>query len=46
MMRGESPPKKPLLLELTDVVARQWTDTLAVDVPDLARASAFIIPSQ
>lgn len=42
MMRGESPPKRPLLLEPTGVVARQSTDTLAVDDPDLARALAFI----
>lgn len=42
LMHGESPPKAPLLLEPTGVVARQSTDTLAVDDPDLARAMAFI----
>lgn len=42
LMRGERPPKTPLLLEPTGVVTRQSTDTLAVDDPDLARAVAFI----
>lgn len=42
LMRGEPPPPGPLLLEPTGVVARQSTDTLAVDDPDLARAVAFI----
>lgn len=42
LMRGERPPKEPHLLEPTGVVARQSTDTLAVDDPDLARAVAFI----
>lgn len=42
LMQGEPPPAGPLLLEPTGVVARQSTDTLAVDDPDLARAVAFI----
>lgn len=42
LMHGEPPPPGPLLLEPTGVVARQSTDTLAVDDPDLARAIAFI----
>ena len=42
LMRGGPPPKAPLLLEPTGVVARQSTDTLAVEDPDLARAMAFI----
>ena len=42
LMHGEPPPPGPLLLEPTGVVARQSTDTLAVDDPDLARAVAFI----
>lgn len=42
LMHGEAPPAGPLLLEPTGVVARQSTDTLAVDDPDLARAIAFI----
>lgn len=42
LMRGGRVPKRPLLLEPTGVVARQSTDTLAVDDPDLARAIAFI----
>jgi len=42
LMHGERPPRGPLLLEPTGVVARQSTDTLAVDDPPLARAVAFI----
>ena len=42
LMRGGRPPKLPHLLEPTGVVARQSTDTLAVDDPDLAKAVAFI----
>jgi len=42
LMHGERPPKVPHLLEPTGVLARQSTDTLAVDDPDLARAVAFI----
>lgn len=42
LMHGEPPPAGPLLLEPTGVAARQSTDTLAVDDPDLARALAFI----
>ena len=42
LMHGARPPKAPLLLEPTGVVARQSTDTLAVDDPDLPRAVAYI----
>lgn len=42
LMGGEPPPGGPLLLEPTGVVARQSTDTLAVNDPDLACALAFI----
>jgi len=42
LMRGRRPPKAPILIRATGVVARQSTDTLAVDDPDLARAIAFI----
>lgn len=42
MMHGARPPKRPVLIAPTGVLARQSTDTLAVDDPDLARAVAFI----
>ncbi len=42
LMHGGRPPKGPCLLEPTGVVARQSTDTLAIDDPDLVRAVAFI----
>lgn len=42
LMRGARPRKRPLLIAPTGVVARQSTDTLAVDDPDLAAALAFI----
>ena len=42
LMKGQKPPKGPILLEPTGVVTRQSTDTLAVDDPDLAKAVAFI----
>ncbi|NLX95255.1 MAG: substrate-binding domain-containing protein [Rhodopirellula sp.] len=42
LMHGGRSPQAPLLLEPTGVVARQSTDTLAVDDADLARAVAFI----
>jgi len=42
LMHGGRPPKSPRFLKPTGVLARQSTDTLAVDDPDLARAVAFI----
>ena len=42
LMQGAAPPTEPCLIEPTGVLARQSTDTLAVDDPDLARAVAFI----
>lgn len=42
LMHGGRPRKRPVLIAPTGVVARQSTDTLAVDDPDLARAVAFI----
>jgi LacI family transcriptional regulator len=42
MMRGARPPKRPVLIAPTGVLARQSTDTLAVDDPDLAQAVAYI----
>jgi len=42
MMQGRSAPREPILIEPAGVVARQSTDTLAVDDVDLARAVAFI----
>lgn len=42
MMHGRRPPQHPIFIEPTGVVARQSTDTLAIDDPDLARAVAFI----
>ena len=42
LMRGGRARKRPILIAPTGVLARQSTDTLAVDDPDLARAVAFI----
>lgn len=42
LMRGRRPPKAPLLIEPTGIVARQSTDTLAVEDPELAQAIRFI----
>ena len=42
LMQGKRPPKRPILIQPTGVVARQSTDTLAIDDHDLARAVAFI----
>lgn len=42
LMQGRRQPKKPILIEPVGVVARQSTDTLAVDDADVARAVAFI----
>lgn len=42
LMQGRRPPKSPILIVPTGIVARQSTDTLAVDDADLARALAFI----
>ncbi len=42
LMRGRRPPKSPILIKATGVVARQSTDTLALDDDDLAQAIAFI----
>ena len=42
LMHGGRGPKRPILIAPTGVVARQSTDTLAVDDADLARAVAFI----
>ena len=42
LMRGGSPPHKPVLLEPQGVKARQSTDALAVSDPALAKALSFI----
>jgi LacI family transcriptional regulator len=42
LMQGQRAAKGPILLAPTGVFARQSTDTLAVDEPDLVRAMAFI----
>jgi LacI family transcriptional regulator len=42
LMHGGRPPKRTILIAPTGVLARQSTDTLAVDDADLARAVAFI----
>jgi LacI family transcriptional regulator len=42
MMHGRRPPQHPIFIEPMGVVARQSTDTLAINDPDLARAVAFI----
>ena len=42
LLRGETPPEEPTLIEPTRVVVRQSTDTLAITDPDLARAIAFV----
>jgi LacI family transcriptional regulator len=42
LMHGARPRKRTILIAPTGVLARQSTDTLAVDDADLARAVAFI----
>jgi LacI family transcriptional regulator len=42
MMRGEKPPAEPVLINPLGVVARQSTDVLAVDDPELASALRYI----
>ncbi len=42
LMKGARPRKRTILIAPTGVLARQSTDTLAVDDPDLARAVSFI----
>ena len=42
MMAGGPPPAEPCFIEPTGVIARESTDTLAVDDPDFVRALAFI----
>lgn len=42
MMRGEPPPKEPMLIEPAGVVTRQSTDTFAIADTDVANALAFI----
>jgi len=41
-MDGAKPPKKPLLVEPAELVARQSTDVFAVSDPTVARAMRFI----
>ena len=42
LMQGRRPTENPILIEPTGVIARQSTDTLAIDDDDMARAIAFI----
>ena len=42
LMSGEPPPREPILIPPVGVVARQSTDVLAVDDPDVAEALRFI----
>ena len=42
LVKGETPPTEPLLIEPARVVVRQSTDTLAIDDQDLAQAIAYI----
>lgn len=42
MLNGALPPTEPLLIEPTQVIVRQSTDTLAIEDDDVARAVALI----
>jgi LacI family transcriptional regulator len=42
MLNGKTPPKKPILIEPSQVIVRQSTNTLAIADQDLARVVAFI----
>lgn len=42
LIRRQRPPKKPIFIDPTGIVARQSTDTLAIDDPDLVQAVRFI----
>ena len=42
LMRGKKPPAKPVLLPAGDVAARQSTDALAIDDPELSAAIRYL----
>lgn len=42
LMRGKSPPAKPLLIAPSGVITRRSTDVLAIDSPDVVRAARLI----
>ena len=42
LMQGGEPPTEPILVEPTGIVARQSTDTLAIDNAEVVRAIRFI----
>lgn len=42
MMRGKQPPVGPLLFPAGDVIARQSTDSVAIDDPDLSAAVRYL----
>ena len=42
LMAGHAPPREPVLVPPTGLVARRSSDVLAVDDPDLAKAIRFI----
>ncbi len=42
LMDGAPPPGEPLLIEPTEICARQSTDTLAITHPDVAKAVKYI----
>jgi LacI family transcriptional regulator len=42
LLKGEPTPKEPILIQPTQVIVRQSTNTLAIADEDLARAVAFI----